>query len=235
MKEREVTYYMLSEYPITIIEDIEEGGFTITLPDCPGCITCCDRWEDIPATIEDAQKEWLEAVTENATPPTEEASEKDLDYYMDLSYNIDVISHNESGYTVGIRELPWITATNESMDIALELLDCNKDSWLQEAIKSGVPIPEPPREEEYDLPEEIVAAIGRENDLLEEAEENAKKIKNFFYEVIVSSNDTDHSINMNLRHRVYRATRIPKGKYTGYNKEEIQKLYREIIEETEDD
>ena len=89
---REITYYMRPWYPVTIIEDTEEGGYTVTLPDCPGCVTCCQNWEDIPATIEDAQKEWLEAVTENATPPTEEASEKDLDYYMDLSYNIDVIS-----------------------------------------------------------------------------------------------------------------------------------------------
>ena len=235
MKKREITYYMLSEYPVTIIEDTEEGGFTITLPDCPGCITCCQRWEDIPATIEDAQKEWMEAVTENATPPTEEASEKDLDYYMNLSYNIDVISHDESGYTVGIRELPWITAINESMDIALELLDCNKDSWLEEAIKSGVPIPEPPRDDRYDLPEEIADAIDRGNSLLAEAEKNAKWVKEFLYTMIVSSNDTDHSIGMDLRQRVYRATKIPKGKYVKYNKEEIQELYREIIEETEDD
>ena len=230
---REITYYMRPWYPVTIIEDTEEGGYTVTLPDCPGCVTCCQNQEDIPATIEDAQKEWLEAVTENATPPTEEASEKDLDYYMDLSYNIDVISHNENGYTVGIRELPWITATNESMDIALELLDCNKDSWLQEAIKSGVPIPEPPRDDRYDLPEEIADAIDRGNSLLAEAEKNAKWVKEFLYTMIVSSNDTDHSIGMDLRHRVYRATKIPKGKYEKYDKKRIQELYREIIEEAE--
>lgn len=230
---REITYYMRPWYPVTIIEDTEEGGYTVTLPDCPGCVTCCQNWEDIPATIEDAQKEWLEAVTENATPPTEEASEKDLDYYMDLSYNIDVISHNENGYTVGIRELPWITATNESMDIALELLDCNKDSWLQEAIKSGVPIPEPPRDDRYDLQEEIADAIDRGNSLLAEAEKNAKWVKEFLYTMIVSSNDTDHSIGMDLRHRVYRATKIPKGKYEKYDKKRIQELYREIIEEAE--
>lgn len=221
------------KYPLLIIEDQIEGGYTISIPDLPGCVTCCQNWEDIPATIEDAQKEWLEAVTENATPPTEEASEKDLDYYMDLSYNIDVISHNESGYTVGIRELPWITATNESMDIALELLDCNKDSWLQEAIKSGVPIPEPPRDDRYDLPEEIADAIDRGNSLLAEAEKNAKWVKEFLYTMIVSSNDTDHSIGMDLRHRVYRATKIPKGKYEKYDKKRIQELYREIIEEAE--
>lgn len=232
---REATYYMLPEYPVTIVEDTEEGGFTITLPDCPGCVTCCQNWEDIPATIEDAQKAWLETVTENVTPPAEEPQEKDLDYYMDLLYNIDVISHDENGYTVGIRELSWITATNESMDIALELLDCNKDAWLQEAIRSGVPIPEPPREEKYDLPVEIADAIDRENALLEEAEENARMIKDFFYETVVVTNDSDHSVSMGLRQRIYRATKIPKGKYVKYNKEEIQELYREIIEETEDD
>lgn len=230
---REITYYMRPWYPVTIIEDTEEGGYTVTLPDCPGCVTCCQNWEDIPATIEDAQKEWMEAVTENATPPTEEASEKNLDYYMNLSYNIDVISHDESGYTVGIRELPWITATNESMDIALELLDCNKDSWLEEAIRNGTPIPEPPRDDRYDLPAEISDAIDRGNYLLKQAEENAKRVKEFFYTVIVSSNDTDHSINMDLRHRVYRATKISKGKYAKYDKKGIQELYREIIEEAE--
>ena len=230
---REMTYYMLPEYPVTITEDMEEGGYTITLPDCPGCITCCQKWEDIPATIADAQKAWLEAVTENATPPAEERQEKDLDYYINLSYNIDVISHDESGYTVGIRELPWITAINESMDIALELLDYNKDSWLEEAIKSGGPIPEPPRDDRYDLPAEISDAIDRGNYLLKQAKENAERVKEFFYAVIVSSNDTDHSISMNLRHRVYRATKIPKGKYEKYDKKRIQELYREIIEEAE--
>ena len=54
---REITYYMRPWYPVTIIEDTEEGGYTVTLPDCPGCVTCCQNWEDIPATIEDAQKE----------------------------------------------------------------------------------------------------------------------------------------------------------------------------------
>ena len=48
---REITYYMRPWYPVTIIEDTEEGGYTVTLPDCPGCVTCCQNWEDIPATI----------------------------------------------------------------------------------------------------------------------------------------------------------------------------------------
>lgn len=153
---RKITYYMLPEYPVTIIEDTEEGGFTIYLPDCPGCVTCCQKWEDIPVAIADAQREWMEAVLENATPPEEEHQEKDLDYYMELNYNVDVLKHDENGYSVGIRELPWITARNQSMNVAFELLDCSKDSWLQDAVKSGFPIPEPPREEIQRLCEEVI-------------------------------------------------------------------------------
>ena len=225
---REITYYMLPEYPVTIIEDTEEGGFTITLPDCPGCVTCCERWKDIPATIEDAQKAWMEAVMEDANLPREQ-QERSLSYYMDLDYNIDVISRDENGYTVGIRELPWITAHNKSMDTALELLSCNKDSWLQDAIEDGVPIPEPPREDKYDLPAEIAAAIERQNYYLNKAEKNAKKVKNFFCDIIISSNDTAHSVGMDMRQTSYATTKIPQGKYIGYDKNELQDLYKKII------
>lgn len=33
---REITYYMEEYYSVKIVEDTEEGGFTISLPDCPG-------------------------------------------------------------------------------------------------------------------------------------------------------------------------------------------------------
>ena len=123
---REITYYMEEYYPVKIIEDTEEGGFTIYLPDCPGCVTCCERWEDIPATIADAQREWLEAVTENITSPDpdeEEFNNEDLNdeisddeewyqgehgetlkYYMNLEYNIRFWMDSSNYYNVALRE-----------------------------------------------------------------------------------------------------------------------------------
>ena len=61
---RDIDYFMKLKYPIQIIEDPVEGGYTATIPDLPGCITCCQRWQDIPATIEDAKQAWITAALE---------------------------------------------------------------------------------------------------------------------------------------------------------------------------
>ena len=49
-----IDYFLRLKYPIQIIEDLTEGGYTISIPDLPGCVTCCQRWQDIPEMIEDA-------------------------------------------------------------------------------------------------------------------------------------------------------------------------------------
>lgn len=155
MKKREITYYMLPEYPVTIIEDMEEGGYTITLPDCPGCVTRCERWEDIPATIADAQREWLEAVTENITPPDPDEEEFDdegeyqgefkgaLNYYMSLDYNIVVIRKGLNCYRVALREIPKVSAFGPTPEAAVEMLRRAKENWLLDAFEEGIPIPLP--------------------------------------------------------------------------------------------
>lgn len=61
---RDVNYFMRLKYPIQIIEDSDEGGYTVFIPDLPGCITCCQRWQDIPAMIADAKRAWITAAIE---------------------------------------------------------------------------------------------------------------------------------------------------------------------------
>lgn len=55
---------MIETYPMLVIEDPVEGGYTVSIPDLPGCITCCQRWQDIPAMIEDAKRAWITAAIE---------------------------------------------------------------------------------------------------------------------------------------------------------------------------
>lgn len=55
---------MSVKYPILITEDPIEGGYTVSIPDLPGCITCCQQWQDIPAAIEDAKSAWITAALE---------------------------------------------------------------------------------------------------------------------------------------------------------------------------
>lgn len=61
---RDIDYFMKLKYPIQIIEDLVEGGYTASIPELPGCITCCQRWQDIPVMIEDAKRVWITAALE---------------------------------------------------------------------------------------------------------------------------------------------------------------------------
>lgn len=55
---------MSVKYPILIMEDPVEGGYTVSIPDLPGCITCCQRWEEIPEIATDAIRAWIVAALE---------------------------------------------------------------------------------------------------------------------------------------------------------------------------
>ena len=47
-----------------IVEDKDEGGYIVSYPDLPGCITCADTIENAVANAMDAKKEWLHAALE---------------------------------------------------------------------------------------------------------------------------------------------------------------------------
>ena len=53
--------YMAMSYRMEIIEDKDEGGFVVSYPDLPGCITCGETLESAVANAVDAKKAWLEA------------------------------------------------------------------------------------------------------------------------------------------------------------------------------
>jgi predicted RNase H-like HicB family nuclease len=60
--------YMAMSYRMEIVEDKDEGGFVVTYPDLPGCITCGETIESAVANALDAKRAWLEAAFEEGTP-----------------------------------------------------------------------------------------------------------------------------------------------------------------------
>lgn len=56
--------YMMLPYRMEIVEDPDEGGFVVTYPDLPGCITVGETIEAAAANAADAKKAWLEAALE---------------------------------------------------------------------------------------------------------------------------------------------------------------------------
>lgn len=60
--------YLKLPYRMEIVEDQEEGGYVISFPDLPGCITCGETIESAVANAADAKKAWIEAAMEEGLP-----------------------------------------------------------------------------------------------------------------------------------------------------------------------
>lgn len=57
--------YMKIPYKPEIISDTIEGGYVVSFPDLPGCITCGDTLEQAIENAYDAKRAWFEAVSED--------------------------------------------------------------------------------------------------------------------------------------------------------------------------
>lgn len=57
-------YYLSLPYHMEIYPDTEEGGYTVTYPDLPGCLTCGETLEEAFANAEDAKREWIAGTLE---------------------------------------------------------------------------------------------------------------------------------------------------------------------------
>ena len=65
MKTKTLSDYMAMPYRMEIVEDKDEGGFVVSYPDLPGCITCGETVESAVTNAIDAKKTWLEAALED--------------------------------------------------------------------------------------------------------------------------------------------------------------------------
>lgn len=57
--------YMNMSYRMEIVEDKAEGGYVVSYPELPGCITCGETIESAVANARDAKKAWLESALED--------------------------------------------------------------------------------------------------------------------------------------------------------------------------
>ena len=51
--------YLAMSYRMEIVEDKDEGGFVVSFPELPGCITCGETIESAGANAEEAKKPGL--------------------------------------------------------------------------------------------------------------------------------------------------------------------------------
>lgn len=56
--------YMELPYRMEIVPDKEEGGYAVTFPELPGCLTCGETLESAVSNAEDVKMAWLMAALE---------------------------------------------------------------------------------------------------------------------------------------------------------------------------
>lgn len=59
--------YMEMSYRMEIVEDQDEGGYVVSYPELPGCITCGETIEAAVTNAADAKKAWIKAALEEGT------------------------------------------------------------------------------------------------------------------------------------------------------------------------
>ena len=50
---------------MVLTPDVEDGGYVVSYPELPGCITCADTKEKAIANAKDAKRAWFEVALES--------------------------------------------------------------------------------------------------------------------------------------------------------------------------
>lgn len=75
---------------------------------------------------------------------------KDLDYYMDLPYKIEVVEDKEEGgYVLSCPELPGLITCAETIEEGFQMLTDAKKAWFGACIDDHLEIPEPISADQY--------------------------------------------------------------------------------------
>ena len=67
-KNRDVEYYQSLPYRVEIFPEPDGSGYTASVPDLPGCITCADTMDELTEMIKDAKRTWIECSLEDGLP-----------------------------------------------------------------------------------------------------------------------------------------------------------------------
>lgn len=75
---------------------------------------------------------------------------KDLDYYMNLPYRVEVVEDKEEGgFALHCPELPGCMTCADTVEQGFAMIEDAKRSWFTACLEDGIAIPEPAKLEDY--------------------------------------------------------------------------------------
>ena len=69
--------------------------------------------------------------------------DKGLEYYMKAHYPAVISGNLDEGYHASLMDIPACSATGRTLQELMFNLDAAKRKWIQNAIATGIEIPEP--------------------------------------------------------------------------------------------
>jgi antitoxin HicB len=77
-----------------------------------------------------------------------EQTTKDLDYYLNLPYTVEV-KKTEDGYFAKVLELPGCMTWADTFEELGPMIDDAMATWIEGSLEEGLPIPEPRETEDF--------------------------------------------------------------------------------------
>ena len=74
---------------------------------------------------------------------------KDLNYYLNLHYKVEIQQDEDGTYFIECPELKGCMSCGETMEEALKMIEDAKKCWLETCLEKNISIPEPKGEEAY--------------------------------------------------------------------------------------
>lgn len=68
---------------------------------------------------------------------------KDLKYYLNLTYTARMKKNSDGSYFAEIEELPGCMTEADTKEDVIKMLEDAKEAWLETALDRGIVIPEP--------------------------------------------------------------------------------------------
>jgi antitoxin HicB len=124
--------------------------------------------------------------------------DKNLDYYSNLPYTIELTPSEGEGWFVRVKELPGCMSQGDTAEEALEMIQEAKTLWLGVALEDGLAIPQPRPEEEYSGKFVVRLPRSLHRELVERAQEEGVSLNQF---VSTSLARVVGTADMGLAHR----------------------------------
>lgn len=117
----------------------------------------------------------------------DESFEKNLAYYLDLPYTIELTREPQGGYFVCVKEFRGCMTTAESSEEALSEIKTLMKEWLEIALEEHIPIPEPKPADQYSGKFNLRIPRTLHRQLVEAAEDEGVSLNQFCNKILAES------------------------------------------------